>query len=131
MASPAGFTFGAALTNTQQRLGYIINEVESSPTALSTVPATQILTQNADRVGLIIVNISINTCFVGTIQANVTNAVGILLSPNGGSITMQVRDDWTLPSRSWFGLGSGGNAQLYVLELIGVKALAPNTVPGH
>lgn len=128
---PAGFTFGAALTNTQQRLGYIINEVESNPLITVGAPTAPFLPQNADRVGLIIVNTSINTAFIAVSQAEVNNVFGILLSPNGGSVTMQVRDDWTLPSRAWWGTASGGSAQMYVLELIGVRALPPNFGPGH
>lgn len=132
MATTPGavFTYGAALTNTQQRLGYLVNQIESFPTLGTTPPTAPFIGNNADRVGLIIVNVSLNPVFIGVSQATVQATNGILLNPSGGAVTMQVRDDWTLPSSAWWGEATGGSAQIYVLELIGWKALPPGTVPG-
>lgn len=133
MASPpinGNFKFGAALTAVQSKLGYLLNIVESDPLLGTSNPTAPFLPNNADRVGLIIVNTSVNQCFVGLSQSQIVNLFGILLNQNGGSVTMQVNDDFTLPSHDWWGIAIGAPSQLYVVELIGIKALPPNTVPG-
>ena len=127
--TPAGYTFGAALTWVQKEYGYLINEVESFPGSPSTPPTSPFVPNNGDRLALAVVNIGISNVYIG-LSAGVSGGNGILLVANGGSFTIDVRRDMTLPSRAWWTVSSGTPNPLYVLELIGVRALQPGTVPG-
>jgi hypothetical protein len=130
LPNTAGYTFGAALTWTQGEYGYLISEVESFPSIATVAPANQFLPNNGDRLGLVIINTSLNNIFVG-LSNQVSSLFGILLTANGGSLTANVRQDLTLPTRAWFGFSpSGVPTTIYVLEIIGVKQLPPRTAPG-
>jgi hypothetical protein len=126
---PAGSTFGAALTWTQDEYGYLIHDVESFPFLPFPGGATQIAPGNGDRLGLIIINPSVSEVFV-SISSKVSNLFGILLSANGGSLTMNVRQDMTLPTREWFGIAVGAPVNLYVLEIIGWKKFPKGSFSG-
>lgn len=115
------YSTSAALLFTEQELGGPCTEVESYPSC-TTGNQTVLCQGNGDRVGLIIINMSSATAFVGLYPIP-DGAHGIPLVGGGGSITLNVRDDFTLPSRQWNGSTSGGTAQLYVLEIIRYKAL--------
>lgn len=109
---------GAARQYTEDQLGGPCNEAESFPTATTAI--TTLVHGNGDRVGLIFMNLGANPVNVGLTSAAGPNN-GILLSANGGVLGMSVRDDFTLPSREWFVLATGGNSQMYVLELVRVS----------
>jgi hypothetical protein len=133
MAAPptTEYTFGAALTWTQGEYGYLIQEVETFPTlGLVTAPAANVVGNNGDRLALVIVNVSVNDIYV-SIAPSVNIGFGIKLLASGGSLTMNVRQDLTLPSRAWFGISAGlTTATIYVLELIGWRKLPPGFMPG-
>lgn len=114
--------YGAALTYTQKLLGYIVNEVESFPGVPATSPTAPFIPQNGDRVGLLIANVGLQTVYVGLSSA-VGAANGFLLVPNGGAIAINAKDDFTLTSRAWWSFATPSPSSLYVLELIGVRAL--------
>lgn len=130
-ASPNGsaFRFGAALSVVQNLFGYLINEVESFPTITTGTPTSPFITQNADRLGLVIANTGLNVAYVG-LSSLVGSNFGFLLTANGGSISLNIRDDLTLTTRAWWGAAVGASDVLYVLELIGVKPLAVGATPG-
>jgi hypothetical protein len=105
----------AARAFTEAQLGGPCNDFESSPVIPTTVGVLAI--GNGDRVGLVIMNLSANTLYIG-LSPTVSTTNGILLSPNGGVFGVSVRDDFTLPSRQWYGISVGGSAQCYVLEVV-------------
>jgi hypothetical protein len=106
---------GAARQYTNNVLGGPVTEIESTPTIASNA-ATSILPNNGDRVGVVIVNLSTSTVYISFNSAvNATN--GILLGPSGGSLSLEVTEDFTLPSRQLWGYCVNATAQLYVLEL--------------
>lgn len=110
-----GRTTGAARWFTDQQLGGPALEKESSVNVLSTLSV--VIGSNPDRVGLIMINQGAQDAFIALTPA-VSTSFGIKLFANGGSVTMQVRDDFTLPSRQWYGFGNGGAVSIYVLEQI-------------
>ena len=112
--TPASF-FGAALAYAIQQLGGMLNEVDSNPTCQLT--ATKLLNGNGDRVGLIIVNAGANPVWL-SFTADVSTTNGIQLAPSGGNISMNVRDDFTLPTRDWWGIATGGTSQIFIIELV-------------
>lgn len=105
--------FGAARAYTEDQLGGPCNELESNPTVQTTVGI--LIGGNADRVGLVIVNQGANDVFI-SLSAGVSTSNGIRVGANGGSATLNVRDDFTLPSRTWYAIANGGTSAVYVLE---------------
>ena len=124
----SAFQFAANLTWVQKELGWLVNEVESFPTVAQTPGVTQLLPQNGDRVGLFMMNGTADTIYV-SINSGVSSIQGIALNPNGGSVTLKIRDDFTLITRAWWGVSYGGPGSLYILELIGMVQLPPGTAP--
>lgn len=109
------YATSAALLFTEQELGGPCVENESYPTANAT--PTVIAQGNGDRVGLTIVNLGNQNVYVGlTGIPNNNNA--ILLIASGGSLSINVRDDFTLPARQWTAFCQVMASQLYVLEII-------------
>lgn len=105
----------AALAFTEAELGGPCYEVESSPATAAVV--AQIVPNNGDRVGLLIVNISGNSTVIGVTSA-VGQSKGIPLAAGGGFFSCNVRDDFTLPAREWLSFGNAVASNLYVLEII-------------
>ena len=106
--------FGAARAFTEVLLGGPTIEVESNPTATNSV--TVLLQANPDRVGLVFVNQGANDVFI-SLNAGVSTTNGIRLAASGGSITMDVRGDFTIPSRTWFAITTAGTSAMYILEV--------------
>jgi hypothetical protein len=126
-----GTTFGAALTWTQEEYGYLIHEVESFPgIPFQSTPATQILSNNGDRLGLVIVNPGTSVVYI-SLSSSVSSNNGIILTANGGALTTNVRQDLTLPSRAWYAISPAAPGQLYVLEIIGWKKFPTGSKTGY
>lgn len=106
---------GAARAFTEAQLGGPIVETDSNPTAQTA--ATILIQSNGDRVGLVVINLGINDVYLA-LNSGVSNTNGIKLNKQGGNVAMNVRDDFTLPSRAWYAIGDGGTSQVYVLELL-------------
>lgn len=105
--------FGAARAFTEVALGGPCNEIESNPTAQTA--AGVLLQGNPDRVGLVMVNLGTNDVFV-SLNSGVSTSNGIRIAASGGNITMDVRDDFTIPSRTWYAIANGGTSAMYILE---------------
>lgn len=106
---------GAARQYSAVLLGGPIHEQDSNPTCNTT--ATVLIDGDGDRVGLVIVNQGANNVFI-SIDSNVGTTNGILLGSSGGSVSMDVTRDFTLPARRWWGIASGGTSKCYVLEIL-------------
>jgi hypothetical protein len=113
----------------QDEYEYLIHEVQSFPVAGITPPTSPFLPQNGDRMGIAIVNTSINNCYIAFSSA-VGNAEGIFLAAGGGSFTANVRQDMTLPTHDWWAMAIAAPAALFVLEIIGWKKFPKGTMPG-
>jgi len=106
---------GAARAYTDAVLGGPTYDIDSNPTAQTT--AGELIKGSPDRVGLIIVNQGGNDVYVA-ISSGVSTTNGIKLTANGGSVTMDVKTDYTLPSRAWFAIANGGTSACYVIEIV-------------
>ena len=111
----ANIAKGAARAFTEAQLGGPIVETDSNPTAQTA--ATILIQSNGDRVGLVVINLGVNDVYLA-LNSGVSNTNGIKLNKQGGNVAMNVRDDFTLPSRAWYAIGDGGTSQVYVLELL-------------
>jgi hypothetical protein len=86
-----------------------------------TFPATaaafaSIVGTDPDAVGLIIINNGANPVFISLVNATGAST-GIFLAANGGSVTMNVRDDFILPALEWFASSPAGASALTVLRI--------------
>jgi hypothetical protein len=124
LAPPGSSGRGGALDYTTRFLGGLVNEVESFPFVGSIV--TNFLPFNADRVGLLLVNLGGGPLYI-SINSGVSQASGILLVSNGGSLSLNVTEDFTLTSRSFWAVAPSVNVTIYVLEII--RILQPTQVP--
>lgn len=108
-------TTGAARLYLQQRFGGFFRESESVP--VSAAVAASVVNGHPDRLGLLVVNLGVNTVTLGldgTISAN----KGFEIAPGGGGVSFDVDEDFTLVTRQFFAVSPAGNSQLYVLEMI-------------
>ena len=115
MTPKYSYTVGAALMWSQRQLGHLLQQNESNPTILNT--ATQIVPNNADRLVLVVMNVSASNVTVA-LNAGVTTTNGIIIVANTGALIVEVRDDFTLPSFAWWVISAGASSVIYVLELI-------------
>lgn len=105
----------AALEFTEQELGGPCYE-QDSQVAYNNSTTTVLVGNNGDRVGLLIFNQSAGDITVGLL-GSLTFGNGIILPANGGSLTLNVRDDFTLAARQWFVCSNTGGL-VTVLEII-------------
>lgn len=108
-------TQGAARAYAESNLGGPCDEVESYPIAIATV--TAVCQGNGDRVGLMIMNVGPNPIFLGLLPS-VSAAGGLSLAALGGVMILNVVDDFTLPTRTWYAIAPTGNSALYVLQIV-------------
>lgn len=106
---------GAALQFWRDQFGGVA--VENEATVSIGAAVASVINGNGDRLGLLIMNLGTNNTFVG-VSSLVSSSFGILLGANGGFLSMNVRDDFTMQTRQWFAVTpSGGSSTLYTLEL--------------
>ena len=109
--------FGAARWFVEHYVGGPTREIESS-IVLTPGVSTTVAISNPDRVGLVFVNNSASTILVVLSSEQSTGNNGIPVSAGGSIISMNVRDDFTLPAREWIAIGGAGIPVLYVLQIV-------------
>lgn len=115
-------TTGAARFITEQRLGGPTRNIPGGGTVTTSV--TTLVNNNPDRVGLLIVNLGSVDIFAW-IDNSVSASKGVRLTANGGFVSLDVNDDFTLPAEQWIGITSSGSAAFATLELVSDVVLAP------
>src|SRR4051794_25211153 len=104
---------GAALKYWRDIFGGTAVENENTVSVSTTV--TNAINGNGDRLGLLIMNLGSANVFVG-ISSGISANFGTLLGANGGFISLNVRDDFTLQTRNWSAIcPSGGPSIIYTL----------------
>jgi hypothetical protein len=106
-------------------LADLVREELGVPTFLSTnrvtatvgVAAEQVFRQTPARVWLFIVNLSLNTVYVGPFN-NPSATRGIQLNPSGGFMQLDYREDMDLVGYEWFGVATGAASAVLCLELL-------------
>lgn len=99
--------------------GVKVHPSRESGTQTIGVVGSQVVPNNPNRVGLVMINLSANTIYVD-INPGVTSSAGILLAPNGGAITLDWRTDFTLVSNDWYAIATlaGSSLRVYSLETL-------------
>jgi len=81
---------------------------------VSTIPS-RILTNNPDRLEVVIVNSSANNAYLG-LTSDVAVGKGLVVPNGNGSVVLTARDDGEMVGREWW-VVSDAAIQLYVLVL--------------
>jgi len=99
------------------RLGArIIHFINRTASTVGLVPS-QILRQTPARVSLLIVNLGVNDIYIAP-DGLVSASRGILLSPGGGSLSMNYLEDMDLVSLEWFSVCAGLANPIMTFELL-------------
>lgn len=91
----------------------LFREVEGT-VSVGTVP-TLLCQENPERVGLALVNYGAAPVIVAPSPTVTVNA-GLFLIDGGGSVTMNIFQDSSLPSRAWYGISLVAGQTVYVLQ---------------
>jgi hypothetical protein len=109
-------TVGASLQYTQNLLGGPLNEYDSQ-VSVGLTPLVAAIA-SPDRVGLIIINTGTIDAFV-SINPGVSQNNGIRVGNGGGSVTLNVTEDFTLTARQWYVVAiAAGPTIIYVIEYV-------------
>lgn len=89
----------------KEKLGVSI--VEYTNREVSQIPAVagRILSPHAGRLGFLLVNLSANDVYIGPFP-DVSASKGIFVSPNGGSVSINYLEDFTLGTKDWYGVSA-------------------------
>ena len=88
----------------------------SAPTnAQAGVTSSTLVAQNLDRVGLVIVNVSISTVYLGFQGQTAVLNSGVVLTPNGGTWTM---DDYTFNNEAMTGISHATGSIVSIQEFV-------------
>lgn len=105
--------YGAAVDYLTKKFGGSMSEDEDIVT--STTTAAPLLGNDPDAMMLTMVNLGTNVAYLG-LDSRVSATRGLYLAPNGGSISMNVDEDGTLPCRDWHVISPSGNTAIYFLR---------------
>lgn len=112
---PIQYSTSAALRFTELELGGPCEERYKQVIIGVNTPAIA-APQNPDRVGLIVVNLSTSDAFLNLTPGDNPGS-GILLTALGGNVAMNVREDFTIPSREWT-VSTAGITTIGVFEIV-------------
>lgn len=80
---------------------------------------TKIVSNNPRRLGFLITNNGIYPVRIAFSEDNVLNG-GIVLSAQGGTITMGVEDDGEIVGYDVYAICPGGTSDIYVMEVVAI-----------
>jgi len=92
---------------TTHRINRVVNQVQDI--------VTQILMYDPKRVGIVIVNLSVNAVYIST-NNNVTANNGIFLAPLGGAASLVWDRDFELCCNDWYAIAAAINSNVFILE---------------
>jgi len=84
----------------------------------ATTTAQQVLFQNPDRIAFSIMNLGTENVALAP-DERVAQDYGILLASNGGYVSMNWKEDYSLVGYDWWVVTASGTSKLLVLEVIG------------
>lgn len=77
---------------------------------------TKLVNNDPERISLTIINLGTADVYIKP-RNDVSATSGILLTASGGSVSMDVRSDATLPSREWWAISGTTGQELFVLSM--------------
>ena len=106
--------FGAAAEYYRRLIGGDVEPIKDTK-AVGTTPSV-LVAADPERVQLTIVNLSSNSIYIMPNDAPTTSS-GIFLSANGGSVSMNVHEDGTLPAQEWRAVATAANSSVQIIGL--------------
>ena len=76
-----------------------------------------ILKLNPRRVALMVMNLAANAVFIRPIDA-ATTSIGVRLDPNGGTMSLNWRDDFNMSAMEWHGISGTANQVFISIEVL-------------
>ena len=101
----------------EKRYGMRTRTESHSFTNLDTGIHTKILANNPNRLGWMAVNLGAVNIFVAFDTA-VSLTRGILLTPNGGSMTSLYEEDFEATCWNVYGMAEGDDGNLFIVEIL-------------
>jgi len=101
----------------EDELGVAVGTNENPEITQSTTSVLTLFRQNPNRVAAVVVNLSSNVMFISP-SGDASTSKGIRLGPNGGSVSLTWRDDFTLPAKEWTIVSDTGTNNLFSLEVL-------------
>jgi len=95
--------------HTAQYTNRLVNECDNTVTKLAD--------GNPDRLALLVINLSANVIHV-YFDNTVSSAKGIYLTANGGSFSLNWRDDFILSTLPLYGIAGAANSDVLIIETV-------------
>lgn len=128
MADKRAGAFGAAAVFAAKRFGGLLREFVSNPTV--GIASAELIGANPERVFILVVNLSTVDVFLSwSPGASSTN--GVLIGPSGGSMSLDVETDGTLPANRLFAIAGAAASQMFILELRRVTKITAEEIEGE
>lgn len=107
-------SMGAAYEYISKLIG---GSVEKIAEAVALGTGQDIIAQSdPERVWLSIVNLGSYDVYVSPAEG-VSATFGYLLKANGGSVSLNLVDDFTMPTEQWYGVAIGGASTIFVASM--------------
>jgi len=94
--------------------GVRIEVIEEASTLDADIAKKVMIIRNRRRIAALFINLSANKVFVAPF-ADVSTTRGIQIPSNGGSVSINFKDDLTLPAMEWSNCADVDNSAIYVL----------------
>lgn len=104
---------GAAQSFIAGEFGGPTEEVGAEVTVSSSTLPERITLNDPDALALTIINVGTDTAYL-YFDDTVSTSKGVILQPGGGSLNVTVRDDQTLPTRSWHAVSASSTVLSYI-----------------
>ena len=101
----------------EKRYGIKTRTQSNSFTNLDTEVHTKILPNNPNRLGWMAINLGAVNIFLA-FDVGVSLTRGILLTPNGGSMTSLYEEDFEATCWNVYGMAEGDDGNLFIVEIL-------------
>ena len=99
----------------EKKFGVLSGAKENPIVDEVTTTVVMVLGNNPNRLAYTIVNLSDTDCFMA-FDTNVSSTHGILLTANGGSMSLRIEEDFELTCWAVYGISTAANKDIYVIE---------------
>jgi len=101
----------------EKRFG-MVTRATRNPLVDEMMTATlRLLPNNPNRLGWMAVNLSANNIFLA-LDPEVSAAHGVLLTPNGGALSMIYEEDFEATCWAVYGMAAANNSDIFVIEVL-------------
>lgn len=101
----------------QERFGAPVNPVVNRSGSSVDATAARIFVNDPDRLGFLVVNLSVNDLYIGPFP-DVSSTKGIRLGPNGGNVSLVWFEDFEITAWEWFAIGSAAATTYLAIEYL-------------